>query len=48
MDTEVASVWIKIGARGRKPVILSGIYRQHRFLFKETEESASDRSQQRR
>ena len=27
MDTSVCSVWIKIGARGRKPLILAGIYR---------------------
>ena len=45
MDTEISTVWIKIGSTGRKPVYLSGIYREHRFLFQQTDESASDRSQ---
>ena len=27
MDTIVASIWIKIGAKGRKPLALAGIYR---------------------
>ena len=32
MDTIVASIWIKIGAKGRKPLALAGIYREHRYL----------------
>ena len=47
MDEEVATVWIKIGARGKKPVLLSGIYREHKFLYM-PEETGSDRSQEKR
>ena len=32
MDNSVCSVWIKIGAKGRKPLILAGIYREFRYL----------------
>ena len=45
MDVDIATVWIKIGTTGRKPIYLSGIYREHRFLFQDTDDSASDRSQ---
>ena len=32
MDPEVSSIWIEIGGRGRKKLILGGIYREHRLL----------------
>ena len=32
METDVAAIWVKLGVKGRKPLILSGIYREHRFL----------------
>ena len=45
MDSQIAAVWMKFGARGKKPLLLSGIYREHIYLFQETDISASDRSQ---
>ena len=33
MDNIVAAVWIKIGAPGRKPMILGGMYREHKFIY---------------
>ena len=32
MDPEVSSIWLEIGGRGRKKLILGGIYLEHRLL----------------
>ena len=45
MDNQISAVWMKVGMRGRKPLYLTGIYREHRYLYQETDESASDRNQ---
>ena len=45
MDNQLAAVWLKIGARCRRPLFLSGMYREHRYLFQNDETSATDRSQ---
>ena len=34
MDVQVAAIWLKVGARGRKPLLIGGIYREHKYLFK--------------
>ena len=34
-----------MGARGIKPLYIAGIYREHRYLFQDSDKSASDRSQ---
>ena len=47
MNEEVATVWIKVGARGKKPILLSGIYREHKFLYM-PDDTGSDRNQERR
>ena len=31
-DSSVAGIWVKLGARGRKPMVIGGIYREHRFI----------------
>ena len=32
MDSQVAAIWVKLRSKGRKPLVLSGIYREHRYL----------------
>ena len=45
-DTSVAAVWLKIGARGRKPMTLGCIYREHQFIQLDTPgDSLSDENQ---
>ena len=44
MDNQIAAIWLKIGARGKKPLLMAGVYREHRFLFQETDISATDRN----
>ena len=44
MDTEVAAIWLKCGARGRKPVFIAGMYREHKFLF-QGPETGTERAQ---
>ena len=33
MDRVVAAIWIKIGAAGRKPMNICGVYREHKFIY---------------
>ena len=33
MDTTVAAIWVKIGARGRRPMTLCAVYREHRYIL---------------
>ena len=33
MEYTVAAVWIKVGVRGRKPLLIAGVYREHNFMF---------------
>ena len=44
MDTEVTAIWVKCSGRGRKPVLVAGVYREHKFLF-HGPETGSDRAQ---
>ena len=46
MDKCVAAIWIKIGAAGRKPMNICGVYREHRFIYEGApEDSGSDNNQ---
>ena len=46
MDTDVAAIWVKIGARGRKPMVLGGVYREFQYLEQgQPNPSSSDRQQ---
>ena len=47
MDDEVSAIWLKCGSRGRRPLLIAGIYREHKFLFQGAE-TGSDRAQQQR
>ena len=48
-DERVAAIWLKIGATGRKPMVLGCVYREHRFMRQdEPEFSASDAQQLKR
>ena len=31
-DDEIASIWVTVGGRGRKKVMIGGVYREHRLL----------------
>ena len=33
MDTSLATIWIKVGAKGRRPMLIGSIYREHQFLY---------------
>ena len=45
MDNQIAAIWMKIGARGRKPLLLGGIYREHKYLLQPSDSvSGSDDS----
>ena len=33
MDPSLASVWLNIGARGRKPMMIGMMYREHRYIM---------------
>ena len=35
MDNLVAAIWIKVGTRGRRPMILAAIYREHQLIFQQ-------------
>ena len=35
MDTTVAAVWMRIGARGRRPMTLAAVYREHQFIIQD-------------
>ena len=49
MDTEVASIWVKLGEKGKKQLVLSGIYREHRILDGDGDaDTNSDKDQQER
>ena len=46
MDTDVAAIWMKVGARGRRPLLIGGVYREHKYLFQDPEtDTGSDMSQ---
>ena len=48
-DKEIAAVWIRIGSKGKKPMVVAGIYREHQFLNKEKPNpSGTDQEQLRR
>ena len=32
MDSEIASIWVRVGPKGRKQLLIGGIYREHQFL----------------
>ena len=32
MDTDLASIWVKIGQQGRKPIVVGGVYREQHLL----------------
>ena len=45
-DNKLAAIWLKIGARGRKPMLVGAIYREHRYLLQDDPGiSASDHQQ---
>ena len=44
MDNEVAAIWVRFGARGKKPLLISGVYREHTYLF-QGPETGTDRVQ---
>ena len=46
MDDKVAAVWIRIGAAGRKPMNICGMYREHRFIYEGApDDSGTDTNQ---
>ena len=46
MDSEVAAIWVKLAIKGKKPLVVSGIYREHQYLEQGADNtSESDRSQ---
>ena len=49
MDSETASIWVKVGPQGRKPLLIGGIYREHQFLEQgEDNSSETDLAQESR
>ena len=44
MDNGVAAIWVKVGGRGKKPLIIAGVYREHKYLF-QGPETSTDRAQ---
>ena len=51
MDQEVAAIWVRISARGRKSLILGAMYREHQFIWQNNDvmnESGSPQNQNRR
>ena len=45
MHDELSSIWIKVGGKGRKSLLLGGIYREH-FLIRQSEPNSSRDKQQ--
>ena len=46
MDTKVAAIWVKLSVKGKKPLAISGVYREHRYMKQGTDsDSNSDRQQ---
>ena len=46
MDTSVAAVWMKIGPKGRKPLVLGAIYSEHQYILQDQpDDSVSDTCQ---
>ena len=46
MDTSVAAIWLKIGPKGKKQVVLGAVYREHQYILQDhPDDSLSDNSQ---
>ena len=39
-DNQLAAIWVKIGVRGRRPMILGGVYWEHRFIYQDQPNSS--------
>ena len=49
MDKTNAAIWLKISARGRKSLLVAGIYREHKYMLQDDEdESGTDDAQNER
>ena len=46
MDASLASIWIKVGARGRRPMLVGTIYREHQFLYQQDPNQSGSPQQQ--
>ena len=46
MDKIVAAVWMRIGCRGRKPITLGAVYRQHKYIYEGAPETSGTDEQQ--
>ena len=48
-DNRLSALWLKIGARGRRPMIIGAIYREFRYIYQNIpDDSGSDRNQSHR
>ena len=45
-DNTVAAIWLKLGARGRRPMLIGGIYREHRYIYTQDDSVSSTDQQQ--
>ena len=46
MHPALAAVWIKIGARGKKPMLIGMIYREHRYILAEQGDDSNSPTKQ--
>ena len=46
MDKSVAAVWLKIGHRGRKPIVLAGYYREHQYILQDDRDDSGNPARQ--
>ena len=42
MEKDISSIWVKIGNRGRKPLVIGGIYREQHLLKQGTPNLSDD------
>ena len=46
MNSEIASIWIKIGGKGQRSTLVCGIYREHTLIHENAAENSGHISQQ--
>ena len=46
MHPSLAAVWIKVGARGKKPMVIGVIYREHRYILTEQGDDSNSPTKQ--